>query len=245
MTRRPRAWFYVVLALLPLLLSLLLIEMGGRVFLALWPAHDVLFLEPDRAVGWKQVANLQWTWSGTDWFARDYSIPVHTNALGFRDREHEPAKPAGVVRIALLGDSLVEALQVPLEQTAGALLEAQLNAEENQPARYEVLNCDGSVRIGCRSGWRGRNAHPAGCPTVRQDRMRRVACCDVEIPDEAHPRLALRTGHVAEGVLGERSRRHRTETADDPRRVGEHDERRRAMTAAAGPPEDDRRRRPA
>jgi hypothetical protein len=75
-----------------------------------------------------------------DWFARDYSVPIHTNALGFRDREHEQAKPAGVVRIALLGDSLVEALQVPLDQTAGALLEARLNAAPDQSARYEVLN---------------------------------------------------------------------------------------------------------
>lgn len=136
---RPRAWYSFVLGTVSLLLTLLVIEAAGRVFLAIWPSYDVLFLEPERGVGWTQVPNLEWTWAGVDWYAKDYSARIRTNSLGFRDLERSPAKPEGTVRVALLGDSFVEAIQVPLEKTAGQLLEAQLNAT-GQPPRYEVLN---------------------------------------------------------------------------------------------------------
>src|SRR5262245_56334778 len=38
-----------------------------------------------------------------------YDTPVVVNSVGFRDRDHTVDKPAGVRRIALLGDSVVEA----------------------------------------------------------------------------------------------------------------------------------------
>jgi lysophospholipase L1-like esterase len=129
----------LVLAALSVLLGLLLVEAAGRIFLRLRPAYDVLFLQPDRALGWKQVPALEWTWAGTHWYAKDFSVEIATNSLGFRDRERELAKPAGVERVALLGDSFVEAIQVPLDQTAGQLLEARLNGSGPGP-RYEVLN---------------------------------------------------------------------------------------------------------
>jgi hypothetical protein len=61
------------------------------------------------------------------------------NALGFRDVERQTAKPAGTMRIEVLGDSFIEALQVPLEQTLTAVLERKLNDGGGSP-RYEVLN---------------------------------------------------------------------------------------------------------
>jgi hypothetical protein len=138
---RARKSFYVVLAALPFLLAVALIEAGGQVFLLFRPSYDVLFLQPDRALGWTQVPNLEWTWAGVHWHANDFSVAVKTNSRGFRDLERNPRKPEGVVRIALLGDSFVEALQVPLEQTAGQVLETRLNASRTDPARrYEVLN---------------------------------------------------------------------------------------------------------
>ncbi|MCX7670732.1 MAG: GDSL-type esterase/lipase family protein, partial [Anaerolineae bacterium] len=47
---------------------------------------------------------------------------------------------AGVWRILLLGDSYVEGLRVPLEQTFGKVLEARLNAGASASLRYEVIN---------------------------------------------------------------------------------------------------------
>jgi lysophospholipase L1-like esterase len=104
----------------------------------------VIYLQPDEKLGWKHVPGLHWTWAGRHWWAVDYSVSIRSNSQGFRDRERTFEKPEGVVRLALLGDSLIEAAQVPFEQTAGALLEEHLNAAGRRPAeaesRYEVLN---------------------------------------------------------------------------------------------------------
>ena len=61
------------------------------------------------------------------------------NSRGFRDRERSIAKPQGVTRIAVLGDSRTEAFQVPLEDNFCALLEKRL--EQAYPGRFEVMNC--------------------------------------------------------------------------------------------------------
>jgi hypothetical protein len=99
----------------------------------------VLFLQPDRALGWKQASGLHWTWGGHYWYAADFSVDIQTNPLGFRDIIHEIHKPSGVKRVALLGDSFIEAAQVPFEKTSGQLLEKKLNASSNKQ-QWEVLN---------------------------------------------------------------------------------------------------------
>jgi len=48
---------------------------------------------------------------------------VSINSAGLRDREHQIAKPADTIRIALLGDSYCEAMQLRLEQTFWSLLQ--------------------------------------------------------------------------------------------------------------------------
>lgn len=53
---------------------------------------------------------------------------VRINAEGMRDRDHARQKPAGVFRIAVLGDSYTEALQVPLESNFVSVLEHGLAA---------------------------------------------------------------------------------------------------------------------
>ena len=121
------------------------IEVAGQIYAYRHPAYDVLAWQPDRVVGWKLVPNLQWVWTGYYWYARDFSVPVKTNSLGFRDLEREFQKSPDKIRIALIGDSFVEALQVPFEKTAGHLLEEKLNSltakrHLEKPARYEVLN---------------------------------------------------------------------------------------------------------
>jgi hypothetical protein len=64
--------------------------------------------------------------------------------MGFRDLPRSVSKPADVRRIALLGDSFIEAVQVPLERTAGQVLERTLNNRSGtrgtSSGRWEVLN---------------------------------------------------------------------------------------------------------
>jgi hypothetical protein len=62
------------------------------------------------------------------WYRKEGGSYVKINSHGLRDRERPKAKPAGAVRIAVLGDSFTEALQVPLEATFVSRLEAELNA---------------------------------------------------------------------------------------------------------------------
>ena len=67
---------------------------------------------------------------------------VEINSAGLRDREHAREKPAGVLRVAVVGDSYAEALQVPVEQAFWAVAERGLN--ERCPAlagrRAEMIN---------------------------------------------------------------------------------------------------------
>lgn len=51
---------------------------------------------------------------------------VLTNSQGFHDIEHAQAKPPGVFRVVVLGDSFMEAVQLPLEQNFSRQLEARL-----------------------------------------------------------------------------------------------------------------------
>ena len=67
---------------------------------------------------------------------------VEINSAGLRDREHAREKPPGVLRVAVVGDSYAEALQVPVEQAFWAVAERGLN--EGCPAlagrRVEAIN---------------------------------------------------------------------------------------------------------
>jgi hypothetical protein len=123
---------------------LLLIEVIGQAVAAIRPSYDVLFIQPDEVLGWKHVPNLHWTWAGQSWYADDFSVEVEANPLGFRDIAREILKPPGVGRVVLLGDSFIEAIQVPFEKTAAQLLERKLNtALDRDPEhlqRWEVLN---------------------------------------------------------------------------------------------------------
>jgi len=92
------------------------------------PIYSVFYLTPDTDLGWKGVPNLSFTWAGHRVNCVEYSVPIHLNKLGFHDSMRETKKPANTVRIAVLGDSMVEALQVPLESTATQLLENKLNS---------------------------------------------------------------------------------------------------------------------
>src|SRR5262245_9174348 len=67
----------------------------------------------------------------------EYDIHVHINSKGLRGPEREYAKPAGIRRVLILGDSYAEGYYAEEEQTARAVLESRLN---KSCGRFEVLN---------------------------------------------------------------------------------------------------------
>jgi lysophospholipase L1-like esterase len=90
---------------------------------------------PDRELGWALRPGV------AGWFTREGRAFVEINSAGLRDREHSVSKPADVYRIAVLGDSYSEAMQVGLDQTYWALLPGRLESCGFQPGRrIEVLN---------------------------------------------------------------------------------------------------------
>lgn len=65
------------------------------------------------------------------------------NGYGIRDREHSVAKPAGVYRIVVVGDSIAfgycnDSEDVPIDRVFPHLLEERLNRDGG--GRYEVVN---------------------------------------------------------------------------------------------------------
>jgi hypothetical protein len=67
----------------------------------------------------------------------EYDINVQINSKGLRGPERDYAKPPGVFRVLILGDSYAEGYYAEEDQTARAVLESELN---RRCPRFEVLN---------------------------------------------------------------------------------------------------------
>ncbi len=94
-----------------------------------------IWYQPDARLGWTLRPGV------AGWFTKEGRAFVEVNAAGRRDAEVPLAKPADVYRIAVLGDSYTEAMQVPREQAFWALLPERLHACGFQPGkRIEALN---------------------------------------------------------------------------------------------------------
>jgi hypothetical protein len=101
------------LAVLGVVLALAAAEAGLRVAHISYPP-PAAFIRYDRDLGWshKPGAVSEWRYEG---FSK-----VQINSAGLRDREHALAKPPGAFRVAVLGDSMTEALQVPQQSNSKA-----------------------------------------------------------------------------------------------------------------------------
>src|SRR5262249_42622709 len=95
-------------------------EAGVRLFL---PVSD-FFWQWDPVVGVKLIPGKH----GRSVKRGVFDTAIQVNSHGYRDREHPYQRPADTTRIVLLGDSFIEALQVPFAQSVTALLEGQLRA---------------------------------------------------------------------------------------------------------------------
>ena len=114
-----------------IMIILAAIELGLRVsgftFLNPYIADpDVGFALRPRAEGWWRREGVQY---------------IKINSAGLRDREHSIEKPAGTIRIAVLGDSFTEAFDVEMKDAFWAVMERNLqNCAALSGRKVEVLN---------------------------------------------------------------------------------------------------------
>ncbi len=87
---------------------------------------------PDVGITFMPGAVIKWT-NGIDFWTT-----TKVNSLGFVDAEPVLPKPKDTFRIILVGDSFVEALQVPIEQKLQTLLAARLN-ERHAGKRFDAV----------------------------------------------------------------------------------------------------------
>jgi lysophospholipase L1-like esterase len=120
-----------LLILASVMAGLMVMEVALRVFDIAYPEFHRL----DDHRGWAPRAGVE------GWWTKEGKAYIRINAAGFRDRDHETAKPDGVFRLAVLGDSFTEARALPLAETFWSVAGRNLGAcPALDGARVEVLN---------------------------------------------------------------------------------------------------------
>jgi hypothetical protein len=114
------------------LCSLALVFGAVEIFLRTTHAFNarVSWTERDALIGWRFTPGREY------WYRQENDHPVtgRINAIGWRDYQRTREKPAGVRRVAVVGDSYVEAFQVELDSTFTAV------AERIAGARHQFMN---------------------------------------------------------------------------------------------------------
>lgn len=122
------------LASASLVFSLALAEVAVRVL----GLTDPAFREPDETLGWRPVPGAHGRWR------REGDADVRITEHGFRGVAVAPGPPpAGTLRVALVGDSYIEARQVALEATIGARLRGDLEACAATPVEVLAFGVSG------------------------------------------------------------------------------------------------------
>jgi hypothetical protein len=93
------------------------------------------FYEGDTVRGWGLRPGVH------AWAVGEAKVYVRINHDGLRDREHTITKPPDTLRIAILGDSYAEAMNVPMESAFPSVVERELShCSKLGGKRVEVIN---------------------------------------------------------------------------------------------------------
>lgn len=132
----------IILILIGLLLPILAVECGVRVFGPSLSRYSYVGFDMKRNLshldihpiygGFHIPSTTTWQWTA------EYVTRVDINTRGLRERDIAYEKPPGVRRILVLGDSFVEATEVAVEESFSRRLEAHLLEGSGQPV--QVIN---------------------------------------------------------------------------------------------------------
>lgn len=128
----------VVFALVPLAVVLLVAGIAGEWWLRARHADE------RAAIAAKAKGREPCTQASADPLRIYEGVPgkCGQNSLGFRDREHAVAKPAGTFRIAIVGDSVAHGQGVAPDEALGRVLEREL-AARGKPVEVMVFATTG------------------------------------------------------------------------------------------------------
>ncbi|MDQ2855489.1 MAG: SGNH/GDSL hydrolase family protein [Acidobacteriota bacterium] len=114
-----------------LLFGCLLVEITLRVAGYSYPE----FYQPDETRGYALRPNMH------GWYRKEGAAYIQINSDGLRDREHAKAKSPDTIRIAVVGDSYPEALQVALDETFWSVMASRLQScSATGVKKIEVIN---------------------------------------------------------------------------------------------------------
>jgi hypothetical protein len=128
MSKRARGWRELGLSAASLIVSVAVLEVLLRVFGFSWP----VLWQSDPNRGSARPPGARWVQEN------EGRATIQINRHGFRSKEVDAEKPPGTLRIAVLGDSYTEALQVPTEERFTEVAETELVRQLHRDV--EVLN---------------------------------------------------------------------------------------------------------
>jgi lysophospholipase L1-like esterase len=128
----PSGWIKLALAVFGCVMALALSEIAVRV-LRLGPDTNIVFADNYRLSADPRLA-YELVPGSVDGSAR-------ISSAGLRDREYAPAKPPGVFRVVVIGDSIAYGFGIPQSDALSKQLEELLQSYHAvRPVRVEVLN---------------------------------------------------------------------------------------------------------
>ena len=129
----PRIIFRLCLVLLGIFLTLVVVEISVRFYLAETQIiSDKDCRREDKLLHHSLIPNTSCRSRTSEW-----DIKFKVNSLGLRDNEYSLEKPKGIFRILMLGDSFVEGYGVHSDATFSKILERKLNSNGE---KIEVIN---------------------------------------------------------------------------------------------------------
>lgn len=124
--------FFIAIALIAV--SSLLPLLAGEFLIRKINVESEKLIQEDPYLGWSHIPNARGLW-----YNKEFTNYVKINSKGLNDLEYPYKKEKDVFRIIIVGDSMTESFQVPLEKTFIKLLEKKLNKQNNR--KFEVINC--------------------------------------------------------------------------------------------------------
>ena len=133
LARSHKSWLTKVLLIgMGLLLAMVFLEVGLRIAGVVYTGS---FYADDLVRGWGLRPGAH------GWSIGEGKVYVRINSDGMRDREHSVQRDPGTLRIAVLGDSYVEGMNVELDRTFPAVVERELShCPALDDRKVEVLN---------------------------------------------------------------------------------------------------------